>query len=60
MMVNRVGDIGLALGISAVFLTFKTLDYCTVFSLAGLAHNNSFSFLFLEVDRLTIITFLLF
>jgi NADH:ubiquinone oxidoreductase subunit 5 (subunit L)/multisubunit Na+/H+ antiporter MnhA subunit len=60
MLVNRVGDIGLALGISAVFLTFKTLDYCTVFSLVGLAHNSEFSFLFFKLDRLSLITFLLF
>jgi NADH-ubiquinone oxidoreductase chain 5 len=28
MLVNRVGDIGLAIGICYVFLTFKTIDYC--------------------------------
>ena len=27
MLVNRVGDLGLALGISAIFLTFKSIDY---------------------------------
>ena len=60
MLVNRVGDIGLALAISAIFLTFKTIDYCTVFSLVGLAQSNSFTFLSFHCDRLSIITFLLF
>jgi NADH:ubiquinone oxidoreductase subunit 5 (subunit L)/multisubunit Na+/H+ antiporter MnhA subunit len=33
MLVNRLGDIGLALGISACFLVFKTTDYAIMFSL---------------------------
>jgi NADH:ubiquinone oxidoreductase subunit 5 (subunit L)/multisubunit Na+/H+ antiporter MnhA subunit len=60
MLVNRIGDLGLALGICAVFLTFKTLDYSTVFSLAPLCEKNSFCFLSFELDRLTVITLLLF
>jgi len=60
MLVNRLGDLGLALGISAIFLTFKSVDYLVVFALAPNAINESFSFLSYEVDRLTIIAFLLF
>jgi len=60
MLVNRVGDLGLALGISAVFLTFKTVDYLTVFALTPSAINETFSFLGFNVDRLTMIAFLLF
>jgi len=60
MLVNRIGDLGLALGISAVFLTFKTLDYATVMSLASLCEGNVFSFLSFELDRLTVISLLLF
>jgi len=60
MLVNRLGDLGLALGISAIFLTFKSVDYLVVFALAPNAINESFSFLSFEVDRLTIIAFLLF
>jgi len=33
MLVNRVGDIGLAIGICLSFLTFKTVDYATTFAL---------------------------
>ena len=31
MLVNRVGDVGLALGISISFFVFKTVDYSTTF-----------------------------
>lgn len=60
MLVNRVGDLGLALGIAAVFLTFKTVDYATVFALTPCAVNTSFSFLSFDFDRLTVISLLLF
>jgi NADH:ubiquinone oxidoreductase subunit 5 (subunit L)/multisubunit Na+/H+ antiporter MnhA subunit len=60
MLVNRVGDLGLALGISLVFLTFKTVDYATVFALVPCAKDLSFSFLGFEFDRLTVIALLLF
>jgi NADH-quinone oxidoreductase subunit L len=60
MLVNRVGDLGLALGISAIFLTFKSVDYLTVFALVPKAINDNFCFLSFEVDRLTLIAFLLF
>ncbi len=33
MLVNRLGDFGLALGIFTIFTVFKTLDFITVFSL---------------------------
>lgn len=60
MLVNRVGDLGLALSICATFLTFKTLDYSIVFSLASFASESNFSFLSFNADRLSIITFFIF
>jgi NADH:ubiquinone oxidoreductase subunit 5 (subunit L)/multisubunit Na+/H+ antiporter MnhA subunit len=45
MLVNRVGDVGLALGISIIFIEFKSIDYPIVFSLASIAANNYYSFL---------------
>jgi NADH-quinone oxidoreductase subunit L len=60
MLVNRVGDLGLALGISAIFLTFKSVDYLVVLALTPNSINETFSFLSFEVDRLTMIAFLLF
>lgn len=60
MLINRIGDLGLALGISAIFLTFKSLDYFVVFSLVPKAINSNFSFFLFDVDRLSLIGFLLF
>jgi len=60
MVVNRVGDIGLALGIASVFITFKSVDYLTVFALVPSVINTSFSFLSNDFDRLTVISLLLF
>jgi len=33
MVVNRIGDIGFALGMFLIFSTFKALDFATVFAL---------------------------
>ena len=61
MLVNRIGDLGLVLALCSVFVSFKTLDYSIVFSLASFASETSFSFLFFDdANRLTIITFFLF
>jgi NADH:ubiquinone oxidoreductase subunit 5 (subunit L)/multisubunit Na+/H+ antiporter MnhA subunit len=60
MLVNRVGDVGLALGLCSIFLTFKTLDYQIAFSLVPCAIDSSFSFLSFDFDRLSVISFLLF
>lgn len=60
MLVNRVGDLGLALGIGAVFLTFKSVDYLVVFSLVPLVVDTVFTFFSFDFDRLTVIALLLF
>jgi len=60
MIVNRVGDVGLALGIALIFLTFKSIDYSVVFALATNASNLTYSFGVFEIGRLTLITFFLF
>jgi NADH:ubiquinone oxidoreductase subunit 5 (subunit L)/multisubunit Na+/H+ antiporter MnhA subunit len=60
MIVNRIGDLGLVLAICAVFTTFKTLDYSVVFALCPCAIDSTFSFLSFDLDRLTVISLLLF
>lgn len=61
MLVNRVGDLGLVLSICSIFLSFKTLDYSIIFSLASFVKESSFSFLFFDnIDRLSVITFFIF
>ncbi len=59
-IVNRVGDFGFALGIAAIFLTFGTLDYDTVFAAAPDMVGHNMTFLGAEFDALTVICLLLF
>ena len=40
-IVNRVGDFGFALGIAALFLTFGSVDFATVFDAAAKFHNET-------------------
>jgi NADH-ubiquinone oxidoreductase chain 5 len=44
MLVNRVGDFGLALGVMGVFSVFKSVDFATVFACAS--HKASAVFVF--------------
>jgi NADH-ubiquinone oxidoreductase chain 5 len=60
MLVNRLGDIGLALGISLCFLVFKTTDYSIMFSLVPQVLSKNITFLNFNADALTIISLLLF
>jgi NADH:ubiquinone oxidoreductase subunit 5 (subunit L)/multisubunit Na+/H+ antiporter MnhA subunit len=60
MLVNRVGDLGLMLGICAAFLTFKTMDYAVIFALEPLVVDKTLSFFGFDFSVLSIISFLLF
>jgi NADH-quinone oxidoreductase subunit L len=40
-IVNRVGDFGFALGIAAIFLTFGSVDFHTVFNAATAFHTDT-------------------
>ena len=40
-IVNRVGDFGFALGIAAIFLTFDSVDFKTVFAAAATFHADT-------------------
>jgi NADH:ubiquinone oxidoreductase subunit 5 (subunit L)/multisubunit Na+/H+ antiporter MnhA subunit len=60
MLVNRVGDVGLALGICLIFLTFKTVDYSIVFAMVPCVTDKQLSFLGFDFNAITIISFLLF
>lgn len=60
MLVNRVGDFGLALGIFVIFVTFNSVEFLTVFSLVPLFQEDAFYFLGTEWHLLTLITLLLF
>jgi NADH:ubiquinone oxidoreductase subunit 2 (subunit N) len=45
MFTNRVGDYFLTLGFFALFFTFNSLDYSTIFALAPLVNNNIITFI---------------
>jgi NADH-ubiquinone oxidoreductase chain 5 len=44
MLVNRVGDFGLALGIFAIFVKFKSIDYAVVFAAAPAFVGDTMTF----------------
>ena len=60
MLMNRVGDFGLALGIMGIFFCFRTVDFVTVFASVGWAQTQTFIFCNMEVHALTCICILLF
>ena len=43
MLINRIGDFGLALGIFSVFF-FKSVEYLTVFSLVPIVYESGYCF----------------
>merc|ERR1711957_512391 len=60
MIVNRIGDFGLALGIFTIFVKYGAVDYATVFALTPFFVDETFNFLNMEVDLLFLISVLLF
>lgn len=60
MLVNRVGDFGLALGIFIIYITFNSVEYSTVFALASIFENDIFVFLGINLPLLPLIGILLF
>ena len=60
MIVNRIGDFGLIIGILTIFINYQALDYATVFALTPFFSGNSINFLGYYCDLLTIIGIFLF
>ena len=60
MIMNRIGDMGLALGIFGCFVTFGSVDYATIFATAPYFVNSTFTFFTFEVPTLDFICILLF
>jgi NADH:ubiquinone oxidoreductase subunit 5 (subunit L)/multisubunit Na+/H+ antiporter MnhA subunit len=60
MLLNRVGDVGLMLGICATFLTFKTVEYAVIFAMEPLVIDKVMSFFSLKISVLSVISFLFF
>jgi NADH-quinone oxidoreductase subunit L len=60
MIVNRIGDIGVSLGLFAIFYVFKSLDFSTVFGMINEMKNETIIILTYEFHALTLISILLF
>lgn len=60
MLMNRVGDIGLALGIMALYTQCQSVNFACAFACAPRLAETSFVFCTMEVDVLTTICILLF
>ena len=60
MVLNRIGDFGLVLGILIIFVNYKAVDYATVFSLTPLFIETKFNFINFNFDLLSVICFFLF
>lgn len=60
MIVNRIGDFGLSLAMFAIFFTYKSLDFSTIFAITPYIQNESFVLLNMEINKLNLIAFLLF
>lgn len=59
-VVNRVGDFGFALGIFAIYMTFGSVEFSTVFASVGDFEGKIIHFLGMELDLITTICILLF
>ena len=55
LIVNRIGDFGLSLGIFTIFFVFGAVDYVTVFATVSDLLGSSLIFFCVKIDILTII-----
>lgn len=60
MLMNRIGDMGLALGIMALFSQCQTVSFASAFACAPFLAETPFLFCNVEMDGLTIVAILLF
>lgn len=60
MIVNRIGDFGLAIAIFTFYYTFQTLDYVVIFALVPNFINSTLPFFEVSINLLDFIGFFLF
>jgi NADH-ubiquinone oxidoreductase chain 5 len=60
MILNRIGDFGLLIGIMLIFVNYKSIDYATVSLLTPFFKNTTVNFLNIEVHLLSAIGIFLF
>jgi NADH:ubiquinone oxidoreductase subunit 5 (subunit L)/multisubunit Na+/H+ antiporter MnhA subunit len=60
MILNRVGDLGLAFGIFLIFFYFKSVDFSVVFTLVPYFSKINIIFLSVEFPVIELVSFFLF
>ena len=60
VVVNRIGDIGLALGLFLIYYVFKSLDYAIIFGIAPALQHYSINFFNFEINAISLICFFFF
>ena len=51
MILNRIGDFGLVIGILIIFVEYKAVDYATVFAITPVFTHKVYNFLSLDLDE---------
>ena len=59
-LVNRVGDVGFALGIFAIYVVFGSVEFDVIFNQAGALQEEQLSFFGKDFHAITLISLLLF
>lgn len=60
MIINRIGDFGLAIAIFTIYFVYQSLDYSTIFALSPHFAKTNFIFFGLEINTTTLICIFLF
>ncbi len=60
LIINRIGDFGLSLGIASLFLQFSSLDFPVIFALVPYLYEETFIFLTFEINKITLSSLLIF
>jgi len=60
MVVNRIGDLGLALGMFVLYYSVGSLDYASVFAIIPYMVNDSINILGIDFNSITVISLLFF
>lgn len=60
LLVNRIGDFGLIIGLSLIYVIFKSLNYFVVFPLVNLYQLDSIAFFGYNFNVLNLICFFIF
>lgn len=60
LIINRISDFGLTIGIISIYSVFKSLNFAVIFALAPVFQGKNFLFFGFEIDILSTIAALLF